>query len=442
MTAGIATPLGPCKRCGKAGVECTSSNWTTTSSTHKETDTANPSSNTIENVQKRNSPKSTSSFTGCSNDLGSFSPFVRPLSNNLEPTLTDPALYLDTFDFDLGAVGGRSRDYLNTSSAANAGLLSPGHFHTSGSSKELETTERNRYSVREDIGENESELSDPMMISPTESLTRTNDHSLSAVAQPMRPSSPSNPLMGILTKLSELQIFIFKEFGTVSNENLARTFLSPGNESCHGLGSASQDTDLVGKVLYASERLIDILSSCGRNDPDLPSESSPLRSRSDNMSGSKRTYSNLLDREDFLHTEISSSGSIRLSSATADTKTTQLDFLRRNNSHGPNGRPPSPPPKSTSSARSDTPIYPGLLSPAKLTVLVCYVSLLGVYRSILMQAFEILRTPPPPSPPSRSRTPRCGPFHSSTVTPQPPSPHISSSAILRFRIQLETLTHT
>ena len=440
MTAGIATPLGPCKRCGKAGVECTSSNLTAASSTHKETDTADHSSNTIENAQKRTSPKPTSSFTGSSNDLGSFSPFVRPLSNNLEPTLTDPALYLDTFDFDLGAVGGGSRDYLNTSFAANAGLLSPGHFHTSGSSKELETAERNRYSVREDIEENESEFSDPLMTSPTDSLTKTNDHSRSAAAQPTRPSSPSEPLMGILTKLSELQIFIFKEFGIISHENLARTFLSPGNESCHGLGSASQDTDLVGKVLYASERLIDILSSCGRNGPDLPSESSPLRPRSDNMSGSKRTYSNLLDREDFLHTDMSSSGSIRLSSATADTKMTQMDLLRRNNAHGPNGRPPSPP-KSTNSTRSDTPICSGLLSPAKLTVLVCYVSLLGVYRSILMQAFEILRAPPPPSPPSRSRTPRCGPSHSSTVTPQPPSPQISSSAILRFRIQLETLTH-
>ena len=193
--------------------------------------------------------------------------------------------------------------------------------------------------------------------------------------------------------------------------------------------------------MYASERLIDILTSCGRNDPNLPSPSSPLRFRSDNMSGSKRTYSNLVDKEDFLHTDMSSSGSMRLSSATADSMTNQLDFFRRNKANGPNGRPPSPP-KSNSSARSDTPIYPGLLSPAKLTVLVCYVSLLGVYRSILTQAFEILRSPLPQSPPFRSRTPRCGPSNSSTVTPQSLSPQISSSTILGFRIQLETLTHT
>ena len=441
MTAGTPTPLGPCKRCGKAGVECTSSNVTATSSTRKETDIAEPSSNTTKNVQKPTSPKPTSSFTGSSNDLGSFSPFVRPLSNDLEPTLADPALYLDSFDFELGSFGGGNGENFNTSSAANAGLLSPGNSHTSGSTKELETAERTRYSVREATGENESALSDPMITSPTESLTRTNDNSLSAAAQPTRPSSPSNPLMETLTKLGELQIFIFKEFGTISKENLARTFLSPSNESCQGLGSASQDTDLVGKVLYASERLIDILTSCGRSVPDLPSASSPSRFRSGNMRGSKRTYSNLLEKEEFFHTDLTSSGSIRLSSATADTMTTQLDFLRRNNANGSNGRPPSPP-QSTSSARSDTTICPGLLSPAKLTVLVCYVSLLGVYRSILMQAFEILRTPLPPSPPSHSRTPRSGHFHSSTVTSQSLSPQTSSATILRFRIQLETLTHS
>lgn len=442
MTAGIATPLGPCKRCGKAGVECTSSNATTSaSSTRNETNTADSSSNITKNAQKRNSPKPASSSTGSSNDLGSFSPFGRPLFNNLESTLTDSALFLDTFDFDLGAVGGESGDHFNTPSAANPGLLSPDKSHTSGSTKELETAERTRYSVREDMGENGSAFSDSLNISPTESLTRSNDHSLPAAAEPMRPLSPLNPLMEALNKLSELQIFIFKEFGCISKENLARTFLSPGNESCQGLGSASQDTDLVGKVLYASERLIDILTSCGRNEPDLPSASSPLRSRSDNLSGSKRSYSNLLDEEELLQTDTSSSGSFRFSSPTADTLTTHLDFLRRTNANAPNGRPPSPP-KSTSSARSDTPIYSGLLSPAKLMLLVCYVSLLGVYRSILIQAFEIVRTPLPPSPPSRSRIPRCGPFHTSTATPQSLSPQISSSTILRFRIQLEMFTHT
>ena len=442
MTAGIATPLGPCKRCEKAGVECISSKATTSiSSTHKESRTAHSSSNITKDAHNQNFPKPASSLTGSLNDLGSFSPSGRSLINNVESTLTDPALFLDTIDFDLGAIGGESEDHFNTSSAGNLGLLSPGKSHTSGSTKELEAAERTRYSVSEDMGENESAFSDPLNISPTESLARSNDHPLSVAAEPTRTSNPSNPLMDTLNRLTELQIFIIKELACISKENLDRTFLSSGNESCQGLRSSSQDTDLVGKVLYASERLIDILTSCGRNEPDLSSAPSPLPSRSDDLSGSKRTYSSFLDEEELLHANMSSSGSFRSSSPTADTLTTHLDFLRRNGVNAPNVRPPLPR-KSTNSARSDAPTYSSLLSPAKLTLLVCHVSLLGVYRSILGHAFEILRTPLPPSPPSRSRTARCGPFHTSTSTPHSLSPQISTSTILGFRIKLEMLTHT
>ena len=442
MTAGIATPIGPCKRCENAGVECTSSKATiSTSSTHKETRTADSSSNISKDAHKKNYPKPASSLAGSLNELGSFSPSSNSLVNNVESTLTDPALFLDTFDFDLGALSGESEDHFNTSSAGNLGLLSPGKSYTNGSTKELEATERNRYSVSEDMGEDESALSDSLNISPTDSLTRSNDQPLSVAAEPTKTSSPLNPLMETLNKLSELQIFIFKEFGCISKDNLARTFLSSGNELCQGLKSSSQDTDLVGKVLYASECLIDILTSCGRNEPDLPSAPSPLRSRSDDLSGSKRTYSSLLDEEELSYAQVSRSGPFRFSSPTSDTLTAQLDFLRRNGANAPNGRSPLPQ-KSTNSARSDAPIYSSLLSPAKLTLLVCYVSLLGVYRSILVHAFEILRTPLPSSPPSRSRTARGGPFHTSTATPHSLSPQQSSSTILGFRIQLEMLTHT
>ena len=441
MTAGIATPLGPCSRCGKAGVECTSSYATTsTSSTRKETNTAYSSTDITRNAHLRNSAESASWPTGSSKDVRSFSSFGWSLFDNLEPSLTDPDLFLDPFDFDLGALGGESGDPINTSSTANPGLLSPDKSYISGSSKELETAERSRYSVRKDRGENESTFSDSVN-EPAESLARSNRYSLSAAAEPTRPSSPLNPLIDTLNKLSELQIFIFKEFGCLPKENLARTFLSVEKKSCPGLGSASQEADAVAKVLYASERLIDILTSCGRNEANLPSPSSPLRSRTDNFSGSKRTYSNLLDEEELLHRDMSSSVSFRSSSPTADNLTTQLDFLERHSANAPNRWSQSQP-KSTSNARSDNAIYPGLISPAKLTLLVCYVSLLGVYRSILIQAFEILRTPLPLSPPSRSRTPGRGPLHTSSITPQSLSLQISSSAILRFRIQLEMLAHT
>ena len=438
LTSGIVRPVGPCKRCEKAGVECTGSKATiSTSSKHKESKTAGSSLNIVQGAHKQDSPKPASSLKADLNDLGSLSPSGRPLTNNVESTLTDPALFLETFDFDLGAFDGENEDHFNTLSTDTLGLLSPDKSHSGGSNKELEAAERTRNSVSEDMGKNESAFSDSLNISPTESPMRSNNQSLSVAAEPTRTSSPLNSWMETLIRLSGLQNYIFTEFGCISKENLARTFLSSGNEPCQGLRSSWQDTDLVGKVLYASKRLIDILTSCGRNEPDLPSAPSPLRSRSDELSGSKRKYSSLLDEEELFHGDMSRSGSFKLSSPTADTLTTHIDFLRSNGVNAPNVRPPLPQ-ESTNSTGSDALIYSSLLSPAKMTLLVCYVSLLDVYRSILVHAFEMLRTPLPPSPPSRSR----GPFHTSTATPESLSSHISDSAILGFRVQLELLTHT
>ena len=442
MTPVIATALGPCKRCGTAGVECTNSSATTSiSSTHEESAIGEPSLDITKNTHKRSSLKPASSSTASSNDLGSFSPFGRSVVNNVEPFLTDSAQLLDIFDFDLSAVDGESEDHFNTSSGGSRGLLPPGRSWTTGSTEELEGAERTRYSARENMDQDEPAFSDLLSISSKQSLIGANDHPLSIAAEPTRPSSPLNPFMETLNRLSKLQIFIFKEFERISKENLAKTFLSPRNGLSRSLRGASQDSDLVEKLLYASERLIDILMSCGRNKTDSPSAPSAARFRNDGVSGSKRTYSNLLDGEELLRADMSDSASFRLRSPTADTLTNQPDFMQGTSADTPNVRPPSQP-KSTGSARFDPPTSSSLLSPAKLTLLVCYVSLLGVYRSILIQGFKILGTPPPPSPASRSRTPRCASFHTFTATTRWHSPQMSNSTILRFRIKLEMLTHT
>ena len=132
MTAGTATTLGLCNQCGKAGVECTSSKATTsTSSTHEGSRTADSSLHIIQDAHKQKSPKPASSLTGSLNGLGSFSPSGRSLINNVESTATDPALFLDAFDSNLGAIGGQSEDHFSTSSAGDPRLLSPYKSHTS-----------------------------------------------------------------------------------------------------------------------------------------------------------------------------------------------------------------------------------------------------------------------------------------------------------------------
>ena len=140
-----------------------------------------------------------------------------------------------------------------------------------------------------------------------------------------------------------------------------------------------------------------------------------------------------------VHLKDLSNSTSRLSSSSANTRVNQLDLLRKTHTGGGWPSPLLTPPRWTPSGEPETPIYSGLLSPAKLTLLVCYVTLLGVYRSILSQAFDMLRTPLSSS--QHLRKSRTRPFQSSNASP-PSSPAMNSSTILGFRIQLEMLTHT
>ncbi|KAL9603739.1 MAG: hypothetical protein Q9179_002088 [Wetmoreana sp. 5 TL-2023] len=437
MTSGIATPLGPCKRCEKARVDCrSSSSATSASSRRKDANNTGSSLDSTKTNGRQDSPNAVNPSTDVSNELGSFSPLGRQLFNNLDSTPTDPSLFLDAFDLDFDAADGEGIDHFDVSSVANRGLPSPGRSQRSNSTKELRTTEVSQIRESEDMGGNGLTMSDLLNTPPTESPGWSGHHPPLKEADTADHGGLTNPLAETLNKLSELQIFIFKELGSISKDTLATTFLSQETGSCHGLGSAQPDGNLVGKVLYASERLIDILASCGRTEADLPSGTSPLRSRGSILSGSKRTHSHLRHDDEIPPADVASSSSFRFSSPTAGTPTTHFDLLRK--IKGSSGRP-SPALNKTSSTESETPIYYGLLSPAKLTLLVCYVTLLGVYRSILSQAFDMLGAPLSTS--SLSRTPRGGPFHSSKAA-SPSYPPISTRVILSFRLQLEMFTHT
>lgn len=438
ISPGIATPLGPCKRCGKARVECTSSNAaTSTSSRRTEPAAIEKIPGTAKTGIARNLPSSISSATEALNDLTALSPFARPLLNGMDSTPMDPSLYLDDFDFDMAAIGEETIDHSTASSSTNRGLPSPNKSQSSASNRELGTAEHLQLSGGDEIGAVGPAMSDLLGTPPTDSLLWPQENPMSAAAEPVQQPGPVHPAVETLTRLSELQAFIFQEFGCIAEETLTKTFLTQGTGSCYAMGSASPDSGLVGKVLHASHRLIDILTSCGRDEPDSPT-TIPLRYRNDSLSGSKRTHSRLHEDEEFSQSEMSRSRSLKFSSPMGNTLTTHLDFLRKTTTNPTNGRSP-PSPKRTSSSGSTTPMYSGLLSPAKLTLLVCYVSLLGVYRSILTKAFAILQTPLPPSP--SSHTLRFGTLHSPTTPQQPNPPHISTTAIMGFRIQLEMLAH-
>ena len=451
MTSGVPTPLGPCKRCEKARVDCTSHNTTTAISSKqkdvRKNDTlAKPTKTTATAAaaaQRQASSSATDTPTVATHELAPFSPSARPGSTNPESTLVDPSLFLDTFDFDLGAVSGERIDQFDVPSVFADGLSSP-NKSSDGISKtpttESRATERHSHvDDGEDSNGNGLAMSDLLDTPPAESFGWCGHQPPPSVAGSVDSSSNPSSLKEALQKLGDLQSFIFREFGSISEASLATTFLSQTARPLDGTDGASSDGNLVGKVLYASEGLIDILTLCGRYETDEPSIMSPLRPRGSTlMSGTKRSHAHLLDDAHDAPSKDLVNSTSRLSSS-FNPRFNQVDLLRKPHTLG--GWPSSlpTPPRWTPSGEAETPIYSGLLSPAKLTLLVCYVTLLGVYRSILTQAFYMLRNPLSSS--QHLRKSRARPFQSSNASP-PSSPAMNNTAVLEFRIRLEMLTHT
>ena len=182
MTSGVPTPLGPCKRCEKARMDCTSSNTATTSSSKQEdvrgNDTpTNPTKTaaaaTAAAAPRQASPNTAATPSVATQELPPFSSSARPPFTNPEPTLVDPSLFLDTFDFDLGAISRDRSDHFNVPSVFPRGLLSPNK--SSDGNPNTPTTEprateqHSPFDDIEDLNANGLAMSDLLNTSPTES---------------------------------------------------------------------------------------------------------------------------------------------------------------------------------------------------------------------------------------------------------------------------------
>ncbi|KAL8848132.1 MAG: hypothetical protein Q9221_006818 [Calogaya cf. arnoldii] len=272
MTSGVPTPLGPCKRCEKARVDCTSSNTASASSSkHKEvrgSDTPTNPTKTTAAAAAAAAPTQASS--NATDTLAANTHELAPFS----PSLVDPSLFLDHFDFDLGAVSGDRSGQFDISPVFASGLASPDK--SSDGTSNTPTTEsraaeqHSHFDNSEDLNGNGLAMSDLLNTSPTESPGWSGHQPLSSAAGAVDSSSHPSSLKETLQKLGELQSFIFREFGSISEVSLAATFLSQSSLPCNGTGNASSDGNLVGKVLCASEGLIAILTSCGRQYTSKP----------------------------------------------------------------------------------------------------------------------------------------------------------------------------
>ncbi|KAI4264521.1 MAG: hypothetical protein L6R42_000376 [Xanthoria sp. 1 TBL-2021] len=258
MTSGVPTPLGPSSSSKQKDVR---SNDTPTNPT-KTTAAAAAA------APRQVSSNATDTPTVTTHELAPFSPSARPLFANPESTLVDPSLFLDTFDFDLGAVSGERSDQFDVSSVFARGLPSP-NKSSDGISNTPTTESRaaeqhSHFDDSEDLNGNGLAMSDLLNTSPTESSGWSEHQPPSSAAGAVDSSSHPSSLKETLQKLGELQSFIFREFGSISEASLATTFLSQSTLPFNGTGNASSDGNLVGKVLCASEWLIVILTSCGR----------------------------------------------------------------------------------------------------------------------------------------------------------------------------------
>lgn len=394
-TLGVAAPLGPCKRCEKARVECTSSNAAMSRSS-KRTIHQSPGP-TIPNTSQ-DALNATSSSIDTSNELGSFS---------LDSAPADPSIFLDNFDFGLDIDG---KDDINR-------YILP--------TNDTGTVKQSQFGGSEYAGDNGLAISEMFYTPPAESLNWRSRNPPPSTIDIAEQADSADQFMVTLEKLNKLQGFIFSEFGSIPKDNLLATFLVEGNGAWHTIGHDAADSNLVGKLLYASQQLIDILTSCGRSEIQLPSISSPLHPEDKSLNKRKRSDANPPDGNDQVRADIVNPSSLRASSSAAKAAATHSHWTKQ--SSNVNGGPS--PLKTKTKSKLDPPIYPGLLSPAKLILMVCYVALLGVYRSILTGVFDMLRTLHPPAP---SRAPAASPS----------KPPINTTTILSFRIQLEMLTHT
>ncbi|KAL8974908.1 MAG: hypothetical protein Q9197_000877 [Variospora fuerteventurae] len=433
MTSGMATPLGPCKRCEKARAECTSSNAAASSTPRrKETDNNGRPSKQAKTINTNHSPNAANSSTDRSDELRTFSPLPRPSFTTLDPALTDPSLFLENFDFDLDG-GGDHFDRVDVASTVAGGLSSPNTSQASDSNTRLRMAEQFPNQENDPV-ESLPAISELLNTSSTESADGLSGPHVPLTVADSRDRIPhADPLTETLDRLSELQTFIFKGFGSIPEESLISTFMSPDPGSSLCLGSASPDGNLVGKVLYASERLMDILASCGRHEVRQSSvAAAPLRPRRDTLNGSKRNYSNLFGHDDILRAD-------PVSPSAANSMTTRLGLLRKI-TFGNEGT--SSFQRTTADTKFETSMYSGLLSSSKLTLLTCYVTLLGVYRLILSQAFDMLRFDW--SPASASHTQGKNSLHDANANaPVHTNPHpLNGATIMGFRIQVEMLTHT
>ncbi|RFU80551.1 hypothetical protein TARUN_1670 [Trichoderma arundinaceum] len=412
VNGNLAIPLGTCKRCQKARVTCQTTNGTFITNT---SDSSTHASATVTGKPAENASTHTSATIGTSTTAGT------PNAPNGDDSILDSPLFsgddattlldLDNFDFGPGDFGHVSGQSVISPPPPKSPTLSSrfwDKYHDEG--KDGPKTMSETFVDSTYFGStpqfNESSSS---------SLTTTSSDDSKIVLQ----QDLATPRDNFRHRLLELHSLLFSDLQCITDTELAEALFSSEGAGLSSRDRPGPDGHVVHRVLFASERLIELLSTAATvNSPQFCQNSAPNTSR--DQSTSLRFIKN---------PACSSASLFRHSYGTNVHHNWTSDHV----------------PVAPSSSFVKLPII--------ISVLTCYVGLLSVYHAIFTHIHEALSTLEPSrndlntqqrqQQQQRSRgwlAPRPIPRAGSIVSELERS-MLRHEDALRIRVQMEVMTH-
>ncbi|KAL7941098.1 hypothetical protein V8C42DRAFT_335777 [Trichoderma barbatum] len=259
VNGSIAIPLGTCKRCQKAQVACQTTNGTYIASTSDSLTNTAAAANT-ENISPARTPAITNTTTAAATpNMPSHDDAMldSPLFSGEDATTL---LDLGNFDFgagDFGQANGHSVASvpLSTSPSLSSHTWENYHDDSKHSSKMLSESYVDSAYFGSTPRFNGSSVS---------SHTTASSGDSKMVLQ----QDPLNPRDGFRLKLLELHSLLFSDLQCITDVELAEALFSSEAASFSSRDRPGPDGSVVQRVLFASERLIELLSTAG--DVNLP----------------------------------------------------------------------------------------------------------------------------------------------------------------------------
>jgi hypothetical protein len=385
----VILPLRTCKRCEKAQVPCHTTGTTTLAAPAENTGNASvrskrkmPPIETQNEHDDATSKPSNTSHSPPESESVNFS--LSPVNFFMPSTGTTPTIDLSTFEFDTGSFD--AIDVLTPPSVATQDAEASSGVDAS-------------YEVFTSSAGFEPLFTATGNLQPAAlSTARSVEHGQSAYDECRK-------------RLLELHSLIFDRLHRVTDADLANSLMSAESMPPPSRDRDDPPTDIVNCVLFASERLIELLRMLDSSNPPVRASSShaasfPAPGQYKGSLPAAPSSSNFLRRPLFPFAE--SPG--------------------RRNSEG-SGSVPSLP---CSSPNVDLPVV--------ISFLACYVGLLSVYRTIFAQIHERLRVCDP-VPSSQVTQPHTRPQSKRALLEQAEGSTLNHEQVLKVRIQLEVMTH-